>query len=130
MKLLCSDYDGTLLLNDRISKRDINAIEAFRNKGNKFAIVTGRTYGVIIDELNDYKLSYDYLICNSGASIVRGNAFIKSFIDIDVAKNIANYFKKSEVMVYGLSNGIDISRYAKVQLDFKLYTKSRREELR
>lgn len=129
MKLLCSDYDGTLLINDKISEEDIKAIEAFRNKGNKFAIVTGRTYGVIIDELNDYMLSYDYLICNSGASIVKENTFIKSFVDIDVAKNIAKYFKTSDVMVYGLSNGIDISRYSKAKLDFKLYAKSRREEL-
>ena len=43
MKLLASDFDGTLLVDKKINKRDIEGIKALRKKGHKFIISTGRT---------------------------------------------------------------------------------------
>ncbi len=41
--LICTDLDGTLLGNDKtVSKKNINAIEYFKNEGGKFTFVTGR----------------------------------------------------------------------------------------
>ena len=35
MKLLASDFDGTLLVDKKINKRDIEGIKALRKKGHK-----------------------------------------------------------------------------------------------
>ena len=43
MIVFASDYDGTLYKNREITQYDLDAIEAFRSKGNLFGIVTGRT---------------------------------------------------------------------------------------
>ena len=42
MKIIASDYDGTINYQGRISNEDKEAIRKFRQAGNKFGIVTGR----------------------------------------------------------------------------------------
>ena len=41
MKILCSDYDGTLS-HGGVDEKKLAAISAWRKKGNKFGIITGR----------------------------------------------------------------------------------------
>lgn len=109
MKLLCSDYDGTLRFADGIRAADIEAINRFRAAGHKFAIVTGRTWCVIIDELRRWKVPYDYLVCNNGAALIEGDRFLCRFIDSQAACEIADFYKTARADYYGLSNGVDIS---------------------
>lgn len=80
MKLLASDYDGTLKTNIKNLKININAIQKFRNEGNKFAIVTGRSYKSILNEIQTYEIEYDYLVCNNGLIIFnnKGDIICKS----------------------------------------------------
>ena len=60
MQLLASDYDGTLKqYSDKekeltVEKRDKEAIDEFRERGNLFGIVTGRSKGMIDLELKKY----------------------------------------------------------------------------
>ena len=66
MKLLASDYDGTFKSDLNALYININAIKKFMSKGNKFALVTGRSYLSIKEEINRYNIKYDYLSCNNG----------------------------------------------------------------
>lgn len=68
-KLLASDYDGTLKTNLENLYINIKAINKFREYGNKFAIVTGRSYLSIKKEICKYNIEYDYLSCNNGLVI-------------------------------------------------------------
>lgn len=71
MKFLVSDYDGTY--KEDIKGKNIisnnKAIKKFLDKGNKFAIATGRSYTSIKKEINKYNIPYNYLICNNGSVI-------------------------------------------------------------
>lgn len=69
-KILVSDYDQTFYLNDEDIEKNKTAVEEFRNKGNIFIIATGRSYYDIQRDCNEYKIKYDYLIINHGASIL------------------------------------------------------------
>lgn len=40
MKLLATDYDGTLRYAQDVMPEDLKSIEEWKNKGNKFVIVT------------------------------------------------------------------------------------------
>ena len=43
MKILASDYDGTLRTEELVAEKDIEAIARFSKAGNLFGIVTGRS---------------------------------------------------------------------------------------
>lgn len=43
MKILASDYDGTLRTEELVDINDIHAIQEFRKAGNVFGLVTGRS---------------------------------------------------------------------------------------
>ena len=69
-KILVSDYDKTFYLNDEDIEKNKIAVEKFRKQGNVFVIATGRSYYDIQKKINEYKINYDYLIINHGASIL------------------------------------------------------------
>ena len=43
MKLLASNYDGTLCYGEKVMEEDSQAITEWQNAGNLFVIVTGRS---------------------------------------------------------------------------------------
>ena len=43
MKILASDYDGTLRTEELVDINDVHAIHEFRAAGNMFGLVTGRS---------------------------------------------------------------------------------------
>lgn len=75
MIIIASDFDGTLN-HHGISEADKNAIEKFRQAGNKFGLVTGRdleqTLWVIYD-LKKANLAVDFVICCTGAVRLTGD---------------------------------------------------------
>ena len=65
MKLLASDYDGTLNVGGVVSKENIDAIAAWRAAGNLFGVVSGRNLGSIYHTLESGGVPYDFMIgCN------------------------------------------------------------------
>ncbi len=71
MKLLVSDFDGTLFRNWKITPEEIDAIKEWRNRCNLFAIATGRQWYDLMDrEIGD---NVDYIIFANGAKIVDEN---------------------------------------------------------
>lgn len=69
MKLAASDYDGTLLRHGEISREDLEAIRAWRAEGHIFGLATGRDLNMTRCEVEKRKIPFDFLICNTGASI-------------------------------------------------------------
>lgn len=79
-KILVSDYDQTLYLNDDDIAKNKIAINKFREKGNIFVIATGRSYFDFHCKVDLYKLNYDYVIINHGATILdKDNNLIANF---------------------------------------------------
>lgn len=68
MKLIASDFDGTIFIDEKIKTEDIKAIRDFQDKGNLFGIVTGRTYHSLF-VLIEGKMDPDFVIANNGSHI-------------------------------------------------------------
>lgn len=73
MKIAASDYDGTLFRNDCISAADVEGVIKWRDAGNKFGVVTGRDYGMLMPQLTHYGIQSDFAICNNGGLICRAD---------------------------------------------------------
>lgn len=72
MKLIASDYDGTLNRNRIVCREDIDAIAAWRKAGNLFGLVTGRGFPGAKHEMDHYGITVDFYICNNGSAIFDG----------------------------------------------------------
>jgi len=104
MKLLVSDYDGTIktfdknpnLIESYIFKNNIKEINAFVNNDNKFIIATGRNTTSIQKEINKYKILYNYLISYNGRVIVDkdNNILNAEYIDNDFICELDNLYMK------------------------------------
>ncbi len=71
MKIIASDYDGTLN-HGRIDDKKREAIKKWRKAGNIFAIVSGRGPDDAYEIQKNDKLEIDYFIANNGAIILNG----------------------------------------------------------
>ena len=83
MKLLVSDYDGTievspLFKDSYIPKGTISNIRHFIDSGNKFMIATARPYDSIIKEVDSYNIPYDFISTLNGCIIHDKNGVIFS----------------------------------------------------
>ena len=108
MKLLASDYDGTLFRNSRIDKEDITAICKFKEKGNLFGIVTGRSFGFIERELNKNNIPYDFIICINGGYIEDRdkNVIYEKQIPLEIANQIVEQVKNEKIQLGIICDGI------------------------
>jgi Cof subfamily protein (haloacid dehalogenase superfamily) len=66
MKLIASDFDGTITRNGRVWEDDIIAIERWRKAGNLFGVISGRVLFGIEYEVKRHNIGYDYLVGASG----------------------------------------------------------------
>ncbi len=91
-KILISDYDQTLYLNDEDMENNKVAIKNFREKGNIFVIATGRSYFDFHNKVDLYNFEYDYVIINHGATILDkdNNVFTNFSIKNEIIDNIKN----------------------------------------
>lgn len=69
MKIAASDYDGTLFRRGRIDRADMEAIEAWRERGHLFGLATGRDFNLIRTEIDQRRIPFDFVICNTGSAI-------------------------------------------------------------
>lgn len=107
MKILCSDYDGTLLQNKQINPEVIEAIKKFRALGNKFGIVTGRGLNSIVNETQKYGIPYDFLVCNNGGAVFDKelNTIALELIDYNEALKVIELLKKSGCKAISANDG-------------------------
>lgn len=69
MKLLISDFDGTLYQNNTIEDHTLLKIEKWQKEGNYFIVATGRDYSSIMEKIKIHDISPDFIIGNNGATI-------------------------------------------------------------
>jgi Cof subfamily protein (haloacid dehalogenase superfamily) len=117
-QILASDYDGTLRKNGVVDPHDLEAIAKFRQSGHLFGIVTGRSYNMLINELNYYGIAVDFLICNNGSVIfdTSGNAIYQVSIDYQLGLDLIAWLEKEETALFGVTG--DKSYYAQVNPGF------------
>jgi HAD superfamily hydrolase (TIGR01484 family) len=69
LKVAASDFDGTLFVDNGICPENAEGVQLWRAVGNKFGVVTGRDYGMLVPQLEHFGIGYDFAICNNGAII-------------------------------------------------------------
>lgn len=107
MKVLASDYDGTIRVGKWNSYRNIKAIKRWRQEGNIFGVVTGRTIDSIRKELQKANIEVDFLIGNNGAVVIDGNGDVigKEFAKFDVCMDLIEDMKTKDIKACVISNG-------------------------
>ncbi|MDU2558598.1 MAG: HAD-IIB family hydrolase [Anaerococcus prevotii] len=96
MKLIASDFDGTIFIDEKIKTEDIKAIRDFQDKGNLFGIVTGRTYHSLF-VLIEGKIDPDFVIANNGSHIFVKNGkgmteILKYSLDKDKIRDVIDFY--------------------------------------
>lgn len=100
MKMLGTDYDGTLRYATEVMEEDIEAIRKWREAGNLFAIVTGRSGESIRKEMNKYGLECDYLVCNNGGLVFKGDeSLYENYMETLAAVDIIYALKEFDSVV-------------------------------
>ncbi len=108
MKVFASDYDGTIKVDGIVSEENLAALAAWKDKGNRFGIVTGRSVESTLLEVNKYGYALDFMICNNGGVIYDGNqTLLKSFaIDFNKALALIEEIRKMDCNCFVLNNGV------------------------
>lgn len=107
MKILASDYDGTLRVNEQVTQEVLNAIHKFRSAGNLFGIVTGRSMESIRYDIEFYNIEVDFIVGNNGGTIY-SKAFQKlqtTMIDFQAGLEIMKYLEREKVISYVINDG-------------------------
>ncbi|MCI5774261.1 MAG: HAD-IIB family hydrolase [Erysipelotrichaceae bacterium] len=108
MKLLASDYDGTLRMQDKVDVAVIEAIKAFQAAGNIFGIATGRCIDLVKCELDGQNIPYDFIIGNNGGTIIdkNGKLLENNLLDTEIAKKILQILGSFKPDQLGVSDGL------------------------
>lgn len=98
MKLLATDYDGTLKYAKQIMPEDLQAIQDWKDAGHLFVLCTGRSMESIKAQAKEYKLPVDYYITNNGGMVFdqNGNEMLSHYLDIVTAVDIIYAAKQEE----------------------------------
>ena len=107
MKVLASDYDGTLRISEFVAEEDKEAIVKFRKAGNMFGIVTGRSIESLKKEIEVNQFEYDFIITNNGGVIYDcdGTLLECCYMDFNTALDIITYIKTLNCVSYVINDG-------------------------
>ncbi len=91
-KLVVSDVDGTLLLKgeERISSSGIDAVNAVKEKGIKFAVASGRTYRSLYSLFEKSEKDLYFICCDGSATIYNGKVLYTRQISVSDIFSIIN----------------------------------------
>ena len=97
-KAIFSDFDGTLLSDDfTVSKKNIDALNDYVNKGGKFFISTGRLFQSIFPQLVKLGVKSEMIICAQGAEVYDikdgKKLLLQETISLDTLKKIARFLE-------------------------------------
>ena len=99
-KLIVTDMDGTLLNDDKkISERNIEAIRKVREKGIRFAFVSGREYVFLEKMAKEYEIDVDAIGLN-GTEIRndKGEIIWKRLLDRNTVKDILKVLEDEDML--------------------------------
>ena len=99
MKVIISDFDGTLYFNRKVCC--VDKINKFVDDGNIFIIATGRNISYLKSDLDKSNLKCNYYICNDGALIYDQffNVVYRMDIDKSVVRAVYNFLKDDDNLV-------------------------------
>ncbi len=97
MKIIASDFDGTIQKEGKISDRDKKAVFDWQKNGNHFGIVTGRG-PEILEIVKNFGLKLDYAIAYNGALVLDsdGNILYEDWFKRGVAREYYEFAHSSE----------------------------------
>ncbi|NBK97045.1 MAG: HAD-IIB family hydrolase [Erysipelotrichia bacterium] len=107
MKIFASDYDGTIKIDGEVSNRNLQALQMWKEKGNQFGIITGRSSESIMQEIEKYGYKIAFLVCNNGGVIYDGNLHLLKTYAIDYTKalDIIEDIRTMDCNSFVLNNG-------------------------
>jgi len=123
MKIIATDFDGTLSYNGKISDEDKAAIKRFRDAGNKFGVVTGRDLEMSFWVKSSFP-DVDFIISCTGAVICDNEGKIiyerKQSAD-DILKDVIDFAIKNGAGSFVISDRLTrhyIDVKGKIPCDF------------
>lgn len=107
MRVLASDYDGTLRIEEKVTKADLEALARWREAGNLFVAVTGRSMESFTREIAENGFGCDYIIANNGGVIYDGkmNRMQVNYMDFDRAMALIGYIRTLPCASYVINDG-------------------------
>lgn len=98
-KILFSDFDGTIYFKDGFHQKDIEAIQAFQEEGNKFALCTGRPLGGVFDLIKG-KVNPDYyVLCTGGLVLDKDYQVVYGQeIPFELVKEVCEKYEKETII--------------------------------
>ena len=113
MKVLASDFDGTLFFHDKgFKEEDIEKIKEFQQKGHLFGICSGRSLKGIQVQI-DPRIQLDFYIISSGAQILDKdlNMISQHIIDKNVVIKIISFIhEKMAIDIEGVHHRFSLNR--------------------
>ena len=107
MKILASDFDGTLKRQGRIEPQDLIAIQRFRHHGHQFGIVTGRSIAMLMCEAGPLQIPFDFVIGNNGGIVV--DQQLRVLHRFDLARQdweaLIRFLRQWPEILFGVSDG-------------------------
>lgn len=99
-KFLASDLDGTLIHNSAFNRKDIQAIQRFREEGGFFSLCTGRTLNWTVPLFDWDALECDAMILGNGSAVytiesispLSFTEIVNSHISYHAGLEIINFF--------------------------------------
>lgn len=107
MKLLVSDFDGTITTRENDIKINCTLIAKFMQDGNVFALSSGRSYQSLMTVVHKYGIAHNYLSCFDGICTYKndGELLWKYEMNKEIIDKLSNLTKlnlhKSIYYVYG-----------------------------
>lgn len=108
-KILASDIDGTLVIDNEIRQTTLEGIKALKAKGYHFVLCTGRDFDNTKAIFLKYQLEIDGLVLCNGALVLDKNLkpYYEKGIDEKIVKEIYDTFTPLEGYYLGLGNGYE-----------------------
>lgn len=106
-KLLASDVDGTLYVNQSIHEKSIEYIKKFREDGNAFLLCTGRNLGGVKHLFEEYDIEVDgFILCNGSIVLDKDfNVIHNQNIDDDIIKSLFEEAKDNTLYNFYFADG-------------------------
>ena len=95
MKVLASDFDGTIFFKDHVKEEDLKAVKAFQEEGHLFGLCTGRPLIGITKYIKE-DIIFDFYIISTGAVILDKdlNALYEKAISRKTVQAIIDKYKR------------------------------------
>lgn len=106
MKVLASDFDGTLFFKGKFREEDLKQIRTFQAQGNLFGLCTGRPLAGITEAIRE-SVRCDFMILSSGAQILdgEGRTLYKACIDLETTAQLVCRFSSELDFYYQTEEG-------------------------